>query len=336
MMADKTTIDTTRRKLLVGSAAGLAAAAFPAPAVRAQAAWPKERPVKVVVPFPAGAANDAMGRIAGQRIQDKLGATVVVENRPGGSAVIGTTAVLHSPPDGYTLLASAFNHIVLNLVVSGVSFDPQKDFEVVARTAKAPLVMVMAPNRPEKTVAEVIAAAKAQPDKWTFAVAALGAPSHLAAIDFLRRAGLDMTISPYRGTAPALTDVMGGHVQLLIDSSFALLPSARDGKVKALGIASPERSKLAPEIPTIAESGMPGFQWQSWYGIWAPKGTPLPIREQVNAIMREAMADPEVLKRLEATLLEPVVETIYETRSYIASEVPRLAALLESVNFKPQ
>ncbi|MDC7786135.1 tripartite tricarboxylate transporter substrate binding protein [Rhodoplanes sp. TEM] len=329
-------IDTTRRRLLIGGAAGLAAASFPAPAVHAQAAWPKERPIKIVVPFPAGAANDAMGRLAGQRLQDKLGATVVVENRPGGSAVIGTTAVLHSPPDGYTLLASAFNHIVLNMVVGGVTFDPQKDFEVVGRTAKAPLVMVMAPGRPEKSIAEVIAAAKAQPDKWTFAVAALGAPSHLAAIDFLARAGLTMTISPYRGTAPALTDVMGGHVQLLIDSSFALLPSARDGKVKALGIASLERSKLAPEIPTIAESGMPGFQWQSWYGIWAPKGTPLAIREQINAVMREAMADPEVQKRLESTLLEPVVETIDETKSYIARDVPRLAALLKSVNFQPQ
>ncbi|RAI39280.1 Bug family tripartite tricarboxylate transporter substrate binding protein [Rhodoplanes roseus] len=329
-------IDTTRRRLLIGGAAGLATVSFPRPAVHAQTAWPKERPIRIVVPFPAGAANDAMGRIAGQRLQEKLGATVVVENRPGGSAVIGTTAVLHSAPDGYTLLASAFNHIVMNLVVRGVTFDPQTDFEVVARTARAPLVMVMAPNRPERNVAEVIAAAKAQPDKWTFAVAALGAPGHLATIDFLKRAGLTMTLTPYRGTSPALTDVMGGHVQLLIDSSFALLPSARDGKVKALGIASAERSKLAPEIPTIAESGMPGFSGQSWYGIWAPKGTPLAIREQINQVMREAMADPEVLKRLEATLLEPVVETIEETRKYIADDVPRQAALLESVSFKPE
>lgn len=329
-------IGTTRRTLLLGGASALAAASFPCPAVHAQAAWPQGRPIRIIVPFPAGAANDAMGRLAAQRLQDKLGATVIVENRPGGSAVIGTTAVLNSTPDGYTFLASAFNHIVMNMVVRGVTFDPQTDFEVVARTARAPLVMVMAPDRPERNVAEVIASAKAQPNKWTFAVAALGAPSHLAAIDFLKRAGLDMTITPYRGTAPALTDVMGGHVQLLIDSSFALLPTARDGKVKTLGIASRERSKLAPEIPTIAESGMPGYEGESWYGIWAPKGTPLDIREKVNALMREMVADPAVLKRLETTLLEPVSETIEQTRTFIANEVPRQAALLKSVNFQPE
>ena len=156
----------------------------------------------------------------------------MVENRAGGSASIGTTAVLNAAPDGYTLLASAFNHIILNHAVKGVTFDPQADFETIGRTARAPLLMVMAPKMPQKNVAEVIAAAKAAPNDWTFAIPALGAPSHLATVDFMSRTGLSIATSPYRGTAPALTDVMGGHVQLLIDASFALIPIAtrRQGK----------------------------------------------------------------------------------------------------------
>src|SRR5213075_3070568 len=160
--------------------------------------------------------------LAGQVLQDKLGATVVVENRPGGSASISTTAVLNAAPDGYTLLASAFNHIILNHAVKGVTFDPQADFETIGRTARAPLLIVLAPKMPQAMLAEVIAAAKAAPNDWTFAIPALGAPSHLATVDSMSRTGMTIATSPYRGTAPALTDVMGGHVQLLIDASFEI------------------------------------------------------------------------------------------------------------------
>src|ERR1043165_3774513 len=201
-----------RRTFLASAAAALAAPAI------AQTAWPHGQPIRVIVPFPAGAANDAMGRLAAQRPQEKFGATVLVENRAGGSASIGTTAVLNAAPDGYTLLASAFNHIILNHAVKGVTFDPQADFETIGRTARAPLLMVMAPKMPQRTLGEVILAAATAPNEWTFAIPALGAPSHLATVDFMSRTGLTIATSPYRGTAPALTDVMGGHVQLLIDA----------------------------------------------------------------------------------------------------------------------
>src|SRR5690349_23027008 len=300
-----------RRTFLAAAAATLAAPAI------AQTQWPRGQTIRIIVPFPAGAANDAMGRLAGQMLQEKLGATVVVENRPGGSASIGTTAVLHAAPDGYTLLASAFNHIILNHAVKAVTFDPQADFEVIGRTARAPLLMVMAKDRPQNTLSEVIAAAEAAPSDWTFAIPALGAPSHLATVDLMSRAGLDITTSPYRGTAPALTDVLGGHVQLLIDASFALIPVARADKVKTLGITTKDRSPLAPDIPTIAEQGFAGYDFQSWYGLWAPKGTPREICERVNALMRETMQDAETVKKLNASLLEPVVETIDATRAFI-------------------
>src|SRR5215212_11040071 len=320
-----------RRTFLLATGATLAA-----PAIRAQSTWPHGQPIRVIVPFPAGAANDAMGRLAGQRLQEKLGASVVVENRAGGSASIGTTAVLNAPPDGYTLLASAFNHIILNHAVKGVTFDPQADFETIGRTARAPLLMVMAPKMPQKTLVEVIAAATAAPNEWTFAIPALGAPSHLATVDFMSRTGLTIATSPYRGTAPALTDVMGGHVQLLIDASFALIPVARDGKVRTLGITTKERSTLAPDIPTIAEQGLAGYDFQSWYGLWAPKGTPREICDRINALMRETMADPAVVQRLNASLLEPVVETIEETKAFITAEVPKHVALLKQAGFEAQ
>ena len=320
-----------RRTFLLGTAAALAA-----PAVHAQQAWPLGQPIRVIVPFPAGAANDAMGRLAAQRLQDKLGATVVVENRAGGSASIGTTAVLNAAPDGYTLLASAFNHIILNHAVKGVAFDPQVDFETIGRTARAPLLMVMAPKMPQKTVAEVIAAAKAAPNDWTFAIPALGAPSHLATVDFMSRTGLTIATSPYRGTAPALTDVIGGHVQLLIDASFALLPAAKEGRVKALGITTKERSPLAPDMPTLAEQGLAGYDFQSWYGLWAPKGTPREICQRINALMRETMREPEIVERLNKSLLEPVIETSEESKAFIAAEVPKHVALLKTAGFEAQ
>src|SRR4029079_1836677 len=189
---------------------------------------------------------------------------------------------------------------------------------------------------PQKTVGEVIAAAKAAPNDWTFAIPALGAPSHLATVDFMSRTGMTIATSPYRGTAPALTDVIGGHVQLLIDASFALLPAAREGRVKTLGITTKDRSPLAPNIPTIAEQGFAGYDFQSWYGLWAPKGTPRDIRERVNALMRETMRDPAIAERLNKSLLEPVVETSDESKAFIATEVPKHVALLKKAGFEAQ
>jgi tripartite-type tricarboxylate transporter receptor subunit TctC len=325
----------TRRSLLVGGAVALAPP-LRLRGARAQAAWPHGQPVKIVVPFPPGGAVDTMGRLLGQVLQERMGATVVVEDRAGGNGVIGTMAVLQAPPDGYTLLASAFNHTIMNHAVRGATFDPQADFEPVARTARTPLMMVMSQQRPQKDLAALMAAVRAAPNDWTFAVATLSAAGHLATIEFLRRLGVAVTMTSYRGTAPALTDVIGGHVQLLIDASPALLPTARDGKVRALGIAAPQRSSLAPEFPTLAEAGMPDFTFESWYGVWAPKGTPRDICERINAMMREAVKDAAVGRRLRDTGLEPVSETIAEMRGFIAADVPRQIALLESVNFQPQ
>lgn len=312
------------------------AAAMATPAVRAQGAWPSGRPIRVICPWPPGAANDALARLLAARLQERLGATAVVENRVGGAGLVGTNAVLQAAPDGYTLLASAFNTAVMPLVLRSATFDPERDLEVMARTARAPLVMVMSARRPERTLAEVVAAARANPAAWNIAISSLGSAGHLATIDFNRRIGVPIDMVAYRGTQPALTDLMAGSAQLLIDPSFALLPAAADRRVKALGIATAARSALAPEVPTMAEAGLPGYEFQSWYGVWAPRGTPAEINERVNALMQETMRDPTVVQRLTAQVLEPVTESIAETRRFISAEIVRAGDLLRSVNYQPE
>ena len=326
-----------RRRDFIKATAGAAAyTAVAAPSI-ALGAWPaKNRTLKVIVPWPPGAANDALGRLIAQKIRDKFDISVVVENHSGGSGLIGTKAVIAAEPDGYTLLASAFNTAVMPLVLKAADFDPETDLEVVARTAVAPLVCVMTTNRPEKTLKEVIVAAKAEPTKWNFAIASLGAAGHLATIDLLRRTGCTIPMVAYRGTQPALLDLMAGSVQLLIDASFALLPAVKDGtKVRALGIAEASRSILAPDIPTLAEQGLPGFEHESWYAIWTPKGTPREIQTTINALVQETMRDPAVISILSKTLLEPITESIDQTKTFIHREIVRAHELLQSVNFQP-
>jgi len=324
-----------RRQLLTTAVAG-GLGLLAAPAVQAQESWPRGRTIRVICPWPPGAANDALARLTAARLQEKLGATAVVENRTGGAGLIGTNAVLQAAPDGFTLLASAFNTAVMPLVLRGANFDPQRDLEVMARTAAAPLVMVMSGQRPQRSLAEVIAAAKERPREWNFALSSLGSAGHLATIEFFRRAGIDINMVTYRGTQPALTDLMAGNVQLLIDPSFALLPAAADGRVRALGIATAARSALAPSVPTMAEAGLPGFQFQSWYGVWAPKGTPAEINQRVNDLMQETMRDPAIVDRLKSQILEPVTESIDDTRRFIAAEISRATELLRSVNYQPE
>ncbi len=324
-----------RRDLLTAAAAG-AFGALGAPTIHAQGAWPSGRPVRVICPWPPGAANDALARLLGQKLQEKLGATAVVENRTGGAGLVGTNAVLQAAPDGYTLLASAFNTAVMPLVLRNASFDPQRDLEVMARTARAPLVMVISGARPQRSVTEVVEAAKARPRDWNIAISSLGSAGHLATIEFNRRTGANLDMVTYRGTQPALTDLMGGNAQLLIDPSFALLPATGDGKIRALGIAAAQRSTLAPNVPTMAEAGLPGYEFQSWYGVWAPKGTPTEICGRVNALMQEVMREPETVQRLTTQVLEPVTESIDETKRFIAAEISRATELLRSVNYQPE
>jgi tripartite-type tricarboxylate transporter receptor subunit TctC len=324
-----------RREFLMAASAA-SSGLLAAPAVQAQASWPMGRPIRVICPTPPGAANDLLARLLAQQLQEKFGAVAVVENRPGGSALLGTNLVLQAPADGFTLLASTFNTAVMPLVLKGANFDPETDLAVMGRTAEAPLVMAISGARPEKTVPEVISAAKAKPTDWNMAISALGSAGHLATIDFNQRTGADLNVVTYRGTQPALTDLMNGSAQLLIDPSFALLADRANAKFRAIGIATAQRSKLAEDVPTMAEMGLAGFEYQAWYGVWGPKGTSGEICQRVNALIQETMRDPVISQRLSTQVIEPVVEGIEDSRRFIAGEVVRASKLLRSVNYQPE
>ena len=313
----------------------LAVSCVAAPAFSQTDTYPN-RTIRLVVPFVPGGGVDTLARMMAEKMQPRLGVTVIVENRAGASGTVGGASVLQSPPDGYTVLFSANTHSMAKLVMSKPPYDPLTDFRPIARVGEAPLLAVLAPQLPQKTLAEVGAAARQNPDRWTAGTPSLGSPGHLATIEFTRLSGANLTITPYRGTAAALTDVAGGHIQLLIDSVVALVPMARTGKVKGLATTTARRSALAPDIPTAAESGMPGLEVLAWYGMWGSPGLPDEIVRRLNAVSAEVTRELADAGRLANIGVEPVYETPEQFARYMAAEVARNAELLKSVNFQPQ
>ena len=325
-----------RRREILGTAAILGAGlALASPALAQTGAFPN-RPVRIVVPFAPGGGVDAVARTIAQRLQEKLGASVVVENRAGGSGTIGGQAVQQAPADGHTLLLSASTHVMTRQVLRRSPYDPLTDFTPVAMVGQAPLLLVMAPNRPQANITEIVADAKRSPDRWTFATAALGAPGHLATILFMKLAGIDLVVAPYRGTAPALTDVAAGNVQLLLDPILALLPLVQSGGVRGMAITSRQRSPLAPQIPTAAEAGMPGLEFASWYGVWGPKDLPAAIAGRLETALGEVMRDAAFLERATTLGLDPVFAGQSDFARIITADVARNTELLSSVNFQPE
>jgi tripartite-type tricarboxylate transporter receptor subunit TctC len=303
-------------------------------AAAAQAKFPSQT-IKLIVPFAAGGGVDAYARIIAQAIKEKRNIDMIVENRPGANGTVGGVGVMRAEPNGYTLLFSASTHVMAKQVMQSPPYDPIADFSAIARVGEAPMLVVMNPRRPQKNITEVVADMKANPQKWEFGVAALGAMGHIATIGFGHLGGLNLTIVPYRGTAPALNDVAAGHAQLLIDPIIALLPMAQSGDVKALAITTAKRSKLAPQIPTAAEAGMPGLEFASWYGIWGPKTLPKELITWINAAANEAVKDIAASGRLDTLGIEAVTETPEEFADYIAKDVKRNSDLLKAANFQP-
>lgn len=319
-----------RRSLIAAGGTLLAA-----PAIQAQGAFPN-RPIRMIVPYTPGAATDAMARLAAQKIGEKLGATVVVENRAGANGTIGAQAVLQAPHDGYTIMGSASIHVMARHVMRNAPYDPVGDFVGIARTARGPLVLVMDPRRPEATIPAVVDAAKRDPRRWSFATSSLGSAGHLGTIEFNRVTGANIEIVGYRGSAPALTDVAAGNAQLMFDPALATLPMVRSGQLRGLGIASPRRTPLAPDLPTMTEAGLPGFEFYSWYGVWGPRGMPADIVARMNAAVVEGMREPAVVERLTGLGFEPVAESAQQFATFIGQDVATNAELLRIANFQPE
>jgi tripartite-type tricarboxylate transporter receptor subunit TctC len=298
--------------------------------------WPS-RTIRIVVPYPPGGPADIMGRLAAQKLQDKLGVTVVVENRSGASGTIGAEAVRQSPADGYTFLAAPSVHVLGRLVVRAVPYDPVSDFTPIARYGEGPLLVLANPNAVQgRTIAEALPAIRSRPENFRFGLPALGAANHLAVLEFNRLTGLDLQIIPYRGSAPALTDLLSGQVQLMIDPIITALPLVQSGKLRALAVTSVRRSSAIPDLPTAAESGLPGLEMSTWYGFWGPKDLPGGIVTRVNAVLSDAMREPAVVERLTTLGFEPVSSTADEFRRFIEVDVARNSALLRAINYQLQ
>lgn len=292
--------------------------------------------VRLVVPFAAGGGVDQAARLLSEQLRKQWGTPVIVENRAGGSGTLGGNAVRTASPDGYTLLFSAATHVLARQVLSQPPYDPQADFAPVARVGEAPLMLVLAPDLPQKTLAEVLAAARQSPDKWNAAIPAMGAPSHLATLLMASQGNVKLSYVPYKGTQPALMDVAGGHVSMLLDSMISLLPLAKAGKVRPIAITSKVRSPLAPEVPTAAEAGLPGFSYATWYGVWAPKDTPVERVTALNAAINAAVVELGKSGTFASVGVEGITETPEQFRRFIATDLAQSIELLKAAGFKPE
>src|ERR671937_1489803 len=323
------TIYSTRRMRTFFATVLLCAAAL------AQAQSYPARPIHLIVPFPPGGGNDTVARAIAQQIGPDLGQPVVVDNRPGAGGSVGAELAAKSPPDGYTLfLAGVGSHAVNPNLHSRLPYDPVKDFAPITLVASAPSVLVVNPAVPTRTIAEFTAYARANPGKINYASNGQGSAAQLAAAMYESMAGVMMVHVPYKGIAPALTDLLSGEVQLMFGTVVALMPHIQAGKLRALAVTSRSRSVLLPEIPTLAESGLPDYEAGSWYGIMAPAGTPRDIIERLHVAIVKALAQPEVAKRLAAEGAIVIGSTPAAFGAHIKAELARVAAVVRAAGIR--
>ena len=304
--------------------------------VHAQPARALDGPIKLIVPFAPGGGVDTAARLIARQLQVNTGITVIVDNRSGGSGTVGGKAVQMAAPDGQTLLFSASTHVLVKEVLKVPPYDPVTDFAAVARVAEAPLMMVISPSLPQRNAKDVLDAARQNPDKWTAALPALGAASHVGTLMLAQQGNVKLTTAAYRGTAPALTDVAGGHSQILMDSIIALLPMAKEGRVRPIAVTSAKRVGIAPDVPTAAESGYPNMVYYSWYGVWAPKATPAAKVKSLNEAFNEAVKDLARAGALSPLGILPVIEDVAQFRQFIDQDMRRGTELLRSSGFKAE
>jgi tripartite-type tricarboxylate transporter receptor subunit TctC len=293
-----------------------------------------EKAVRIVVPFTAGGGTDILARLIAQKLSDEWGRNVVVDNRPGGGSVIGSELVARSTADGYTLLLTANPHTSNPALVPKLPYDTLHDFAAVTMLASAPLMLVVHPAVPVRSVSELIAYAKARPNQLTYASSGNGGPQHLAGELFKYMAGVEVLHVPYKGGAPAITDLLGGQVQLAFGAMLTVLPHVKGGKLRALAITSAKRSETNPEFPTIAESGVPGFEVMTWYGVLAPVGTARTTVLKIQSAMARALTTPEVKERLSRDGLQALGSRPEEFESFVKKEIAKVTQLVRKAGIK--
>jgi tripartite-type tricarboxylate transporter receptor subunit TctC len=293
------------------------------------------RTVTVVVPFPAGGSVDGVARILVQKLNETPGYSFIVENRAGGAGgTVGANTVAKSAADGYTLLLSASIHVINPFLFKSVPYDVVNDFTPVSLLAVGPLIVSTTPSVKANNLKDFFELVRKSPDKYTFGTTGVGSASHLSVELLKRDAGLNTLVVAYKGTAPALTDLMSGQIQLLADPMLSSLPLAQSGKIKALAITSLKRMPSAPEIPTVAESGMKDFEFVSWYGVWGPKGLPAEITNKLATEMAKVVKQPDVQKRLITIGFDPVGSNPGEFAKYITDEMAKYEKVIKDANIK--
>ena len=313
------------KKLLAGCAA--LAVAFAAAAED----YPTH-PISVVVPFAPGGPTDTVTRLVGQAMSKSLGQTIIVENAAGAGGTIGVEKVVRAKPDGYTLLLMHIGISTAPSLYRNLRFDPTKDLEPIGLVTNVPMTVIANKDFPPKDMKELIAYVKANKDKVTYANAGVGAASHLCGMLLMTAIGTDVTTVPYKGTGPALTDLMGGQVNFMCDQTTNTTPQIKGGKVKAYAVTTKQRLKTMPDVPTVDESGLKGFEVTVWHGIWAPHGTPKPIIDKLAKALQAALRDPSIVARFAGLGTEPVPQeqaTPAALGAHLKSEIAKWAPIIK-------
>ncbi len=300
----------------------------------AHAAWP-DKPLRLVIPFPPGGPTDALGRQLAQALSTSLGQGVVVDNKAGGNSAIGSDLVSKASADGYTLLFNA-SLFATNPHLVKLPYDIHKDFSPIALVAKAPLLIVVNNDMPAKTVAELIAYAKANPGKLNFGIGSNGSAGHLAQELLRSNAGVEIQMIPYKGSTPAYADLLGGRLQGFTDPVLGAIGQVQGGKVRALAVTSAKRLSALPDVPTVAESGMPGFEYHSWYGLWGPPGLPAEVVQKLNADVNRWLQQPEVRVQFDKLGYEVQPGTPADFATFVRDNSARDAKIIRDAGIKAE
>jgi tripartite-type tricarboxylate transporter receptor subunit TctC len=306
----------------------IAALAFTAAALASQAAYP-EKPITMIVPFPPGGPTDLVARVIGKAMGDSLGQPVIIDNRGGANGNIGAGMAAKAAPDGYTMLYNTSAVALSPALYRNLSYDVTKDLSPVALAAVVPLALVVHPSVPANNVKEFIAYAKANPGRLSYGSAGAGNVTHLGAFQFLQANGLEAVHIPYKGSAPADMDLVAGNIQFLTDTVNSVAAFVKDKRIKMLAVTTGKRMSLFPDVPTLAESGMPGFEVGAWQGLMVPAGTPQPVIDRLNAELRKALANGDVRAKLAQQGAEPLGSSPEEYGAYIRKEIDRCGKVVK-------
>lgn len=292
--------------------------------------------VKIIVPFPAGGTTDILARFVAQYLGEKLGVTTIVENRPGASGIIGSEVVAKSPADGSVLLLTATHHVINPSLYKQLPFDPRKEFSPVALVASAPNALVVTDKFPAKNVAELIAMAKKEPGKYSFGSAGIGGANHLSGELFKQMAGVDIVHVPYKGAAPAMNDLIGGHIPIMFDTLPTVLPAAAGGNIRVLAVTSKERAASLPDVPTLDEAGVKGFEATAWFGLYMPAANDNAAYKTLVAAMKDILAAPTTREKFAGQGVEPGKLAGPDFTKFVDSEMNKWAGVVKTANVPQQ